>query len=114
MRALLTAATTIVVALVVALAVPVAQLRMITVQTSCCCPDQSKCHCPHEKTEHGKVPSIRACHRSQNEIVSADLPAFTPPTLASLDVIAPLGAAPNAPLFAPHATPDATPPYGPS
>lgn len=110
----MTAASTLVVALVMALAVPVAQLKMITVQTSCCCPDQTKCHCPHEKGDHGKVPSMRACHRSQNEIVSADLPAFTPPMLASVDVIAPLGTTPSTPLFVPHASPAAEPPYGPS
>lgn len=38
--------STVGVALIVALAMPVSQLRTMSVVKACCCPDPSNCHCP--------------------------------------------------------------------
>ena len=105
---------TYVAAIVVALAVPISQLRTISIVTTCCCPDPAKCHCPDHKADHSKVPSIRACHKSSHETVAPQLPSFSPPEVAI--AIAPPAAAP-APIAAPrvpHETPVPDEPYGPS
>jgi hypothetical protein len=104
-----------VVAVVVALTVPIAQLKTFTVQQACCCPDPSRCHCPdHKPTEPGENASLRACHRTQHELVSPQLPSFTLPAIAVVDAPARLAGQAQSPMFAPHAPPAAAPPYGPS
>ncbi len=71
---MLAAFATVVVALVVALALPVA----------CCCPDPDRCRCPdHDPSEDGE-PEMRACHSTQQAIVSAQVPAFTAPALETI------------------------------
>jgi len=75
-RGAATAIATFVVAIAVALAVPVSQLRTFSVETSCCCPDPSHCHCPHDKPDHSTQPSARPCHRTSHEVVSPVAPAF--------------------------------------
>jgi hypothetical protein len=114
-RRLAAAAATLVVAIVVALAVPVAQLRTFSVETSCCCPDPSHCHCPDHQPDHGGTcPSMRACHKTQHEIVSPDAPAFAPPTVAT-DVIAARAETRVAwTIAAPHAAPAPARPDAPS
>lgn len=80
LRRIATAASTIVVAIVVALAMPVSQLRTFAVQTTCCCPDPSHCHCPdHDPSHGGKGGSMRACHKTSHEVVSPDAPAVAIP-----------------------------------
>jgi hypothetical protein len=108
------AVATYVAAIVVALAVPVSELRTISITTTCCCPDPTRCHCPDHKPDHSKQPSIRACHRTQHEAVAPQLPSFSPPEVAL--AIAPpriVHVAIAAPL-APHAAPSPEEPYGPS
>ena len=114
LRRAVTRATTLVVAVVVALAVPVTQLRTVSVTTSCCCPDPSNCHCPDHKVDHSNLPSIRVCHKSSHESVSPQLPSFTPAVIA-IAIAAPRIARPTmiAPRV-PHAPPAADEPYGPS
>ena len=104
----------IVVAIAVALSVPTSQLRTISIVTTCCCPDPTKCHCPDHKADHSKVPSIRACHKSSHETVSPQLPSFSPPEVAI--AIAPPAVAPAvlAAPRVPHAPPVPDEPYGPS
>jgi hypothetical protein len=82
LRRIATAASTIVVAIVVALAVPVSQLRTFAIQTSCCCPDPAHCHCPDQKPDHGNQPTMRDCHKSSHEVVSPDAPAVAMPEVA--------------------------------
>jgi hypothetical protein len=108
------AVATYVAAIVVALAVPVSELRTISITTTCCCPDPTKCHCPDHKPDHDKQSSIRACHRTQHESVAPQLPSFSPPEVAL--AIAPprvayvvTGAPP-----APRVAPELDEPYGPS
>jgi hypothetical protein len=101
-------------AIAVALTVPVSQLRTVAIVTECCCPDPAQCHCPDHGKDHSTQPSMRACHRTQHEAMSPQLPSFSPPQIAL--AIAPprtlvraLAAMP-----APHATPETGEPYGPS
>lgn len=72
---------TYVVAVLVALAVPVTQLRTVeTVTERCCCPDPDNCHCPPVKS--GTQPQMRNCHRISHDVVAPVLPAFDPPSVA--------------------------------
>ncbi|HEX4451038.1 MAG TPA: hypothetical protein VH143_09225 [Kofleriaceae bacterium] len=82
LRRIATAASTIVVAIVVALAVPVSQLRTFSIVASCCCPDPSHCHCPDHDAGRGGEPSMRACHKTSHEVVSPEAPAAAVPELA--------------------------------
>jgi hypothetical protein len=104
----------LVLAIVVALTVPVSQLQTISITTTCCCPDPAKCHCPDHKADHSKVPSIRACHKSSHETVAPQLPSFSPPEVAI--AIAPPRAV-AATITAPRSLHEAAisdEPYGPS
>lgn len=107
-------AATYVVALVVALAVPISQLRTISIVTTCCCPDPAKCHCPDHKADHSKVPSIRACHKSSHEIVAPQLPSFTNAQVAIAIPTPRVAPAIVAVPRNPHEAPVPDEPYGPS
>ncbi len=110
----MTAAATFVVAIAVALSVPVSQLRTITIVTECCCPDPSNCHCPDHKPDSSKQSSLRACHRTAHDIISPEAPAFVAPQLAF--AAAPQRAAEPAilALADPHAAPAPARPDVPS
>ena len=66
---------TLVVAIGVALALPVSQLRLVSVIKECCCPDPQRCHCPDHKPDPAGGPSVRACHNTQHLVVSPEAPA---------------------------------------
>jgi hypothetical protein len=102
------------VALVVALSVPISQLRTISIVTECCCPDPTFCHCPDHEPSHGPQPSMRACHRTQHETVAPTLPAFTAPALTALAAPQRALPAPQLALAAPHAPPSPARPDAPS
>lgn len=72
-------ASTIAVAIVVAFAVPVAQLRMASVTHSCCCPVPSDCPCPEHDTTPPSQPTMRACHSADSFFVAPQLPVFYAP-----------------------------------
>jgi len=81
-RRIASAVVTFVVAIVVALAMPISQLRTVeTVAERCCCPDPAHCHCPHSQ-DPSKEPQLRNCHRVAHDIVAPQLPSFSPPTVA--------------------------------
>ncbi|HEY1816488.1 MAG TPA: hypothetical protein VGG74_29280 [Kofleriaceae bacterium] len=63
------------VAICVALAVPVSQVRLVTTIASCCCPDPSHCHCPPEKPD-SEMPTMKTCHHRSHDIVSPSAPLF--------------------------------------
>jgi hypothetical protein len=112
---MLTAVATWMVAIGVALAVPVSQLRTIDVVTSCCCPDPDDCHCPdHQQGPAGKPTSIGACHRSQAQLVSPQAPVFVAPELALAAPPARAAAPVVIALADPHAAPPPTQPAAPS
>ena len=115
-RRIACAAVTFVVAIVVALAMPISQLRTVeTVAERCCCPDPAHCHCPQSQSKDpSKVPQLRNCHRATHDVVAPQLPSFSPPVVAfvqpavrvvELAVITPA---------APHPAPAARRPDAPS
>jgi hypothetical protein len=106
--------STAAVAIVVALAVPVSQLRTIAIIKNCCCPDPAHCHCPDHKTDAQDQPSMRACHNVERAVIAPQLPAFSPP-VATAVVIAAVTARVAAPAIpAPHPAPPPTRPDAPS
>lgn len=114
LRAAPSAIATFVVAIVVALAVPVSQLRTVATTISCCCPDQTRCHCPHDKPAQSGIPSMQPCHKVRHDVVGPQLPSFAAPQLA-LAIAAPRAVvAPVAVPDMPHAPPVPDEPYGPS
>jgi hypothetical protein len=106
--------STVVVAILVGLAVPVSQLRTITVIKSCCCPDPSNCHCPDHKADSTPQSSMRACHSTERAIVAPQLPAFRAPGVAITPAPAPVAIAVAAPIPAPHPAPPPPRPDAPS
>ena len=105
MRQAVTAASTIIVAMLLAFSVPVSQLRTVSTLSECCCLEPDHCMCPDHQADGTPQPSMRACHKKTIELVSPVLPAFVPPVAAL--ALAPQRAAVDA-LFAlpaPHAAP---------
>lgn len=111
---LVTAAATIIVAIVLAIFVPVAQLQTIADQPSCCCPDPHKCKCPEHKPADPMNTTMRACHQDAPAIEQAQLPAFVAPELASVDAPARALVLAPSPLPVPHAAPAPRRPDAPS
>jgi len=106
--------STVVVAVVVALAVPVSQLRTISVVKTCCCPDPMHCHCPDHQADSSSQPSIRACHRTEQIAVAPELPAFRTPAVAVAAVPAVAIVVLDHVIPAPHPAPPPTRPDAPS
>jgi hypothetical protein len=101
-------------AIAVALGVPVSQLRTPDEYITCCCPDPANCHCPDHKPDPSGQPKLRACHKVQHELASSDAPSFTPFEVA-IATPAPDAAPANfASPSAPHAPPGPDESYGPS
>lgn len=103
------------VALLLAIALPVSQLRNVVISKSCCCPDPTKCHCPdHEPGGAGDQASIKACHRSEQALVAPTLKAFVVPELAlpSPALVVQRAVLPSLP--SPHAAPAPRRPASPS
>lgn len=109
-----TALSTVMVALVLALSIPVSQLRTANVEHSCCCPDPAKCHCPdHDESPPG--PSqLRACHRTTQITIAPTLSAFVAPVLVPLPARTPARLTVSHAAPAPHAEPPPARPDAPS
>jgi hypothetical protein len=112
-RRVATFATTTLVAVVVALAVPVSQLRMVSVIHHCCCPDPDDCHCPKPKSDHS-AKTMGVCHGANDIVVAPQAPSFTPTAVAIADRPAIAAVAPSLPILAPHDAPPPTRPDAPS
>lgn len=106
--------STVVVAIIVALAVPVSQLRTISIIKTCCCPDPTYCHCPDHKPDAPSQPSIRACHNTERVSVAPELPAFRAPVIALAVVPATAIIALDHAIAAPHPAPPPVRPDAPS
>jgi hypothetical protein len=106
--------STVVVAIVVALAVPVSQLRTVSIIKTCCCPDPTHCHCPDHKVDSPSQPSMRACHNTERVIVAPELPVFRAAAvaLAIVPVVALVTLDPSIPV--PHPAPPPIRPDAPS
>jgi hypothetical protein len=103
-----------VVAIVVALAVPVSQLRTVSVIKTCCCPDPANCHCPDHTPDSPTQPSMRACHNSERAIVAPELSAFHAPAVAIVATPALVVIALDHAIASPHRAPPPTRPDAPS
>jgi hypothetical protein len=105
---------TAMVAMVVALAVPVSQLRTISIIKTCCCPDPDDCHCPDHKSDQSSQPSMRACHNTERTVVAPQLPAFPAPVIAEAPVPALIAVTLDRSIPAPHQAPPPARPDAPS
>ena len=108
------ALATLVVAVAVMLALPVAQLRLVSVEKSCCCPDPDRCHCPTHDDGKSTQPSMRACHSTQHVSVTPQLPAFQAPALIATGAARVAAVVSTELLATPHAPPVPHRPSAPS
>jgi hypothetical protein len=106
--------STIVVAILVGLAVPVTQLRTVWVAKVCCCPDPTNCHCPDHRTDPTSEPSMRACHNTEQVVVAPELPAFRAPAVVAAPVATAAAIAIVYPIAEPHPAPPPARPAAPS
>jgi hypothetical protein len=111
LRSLVTAATSIAIAIALSVMVPVAQLHIADDQPTCCCPNPSICNCKGHDTS---TPSMKACRGTPQDLVRADLPVFVPPAVIAV-------ARPDAPIVVamlalplPHPAPAPRRPDAPS
>ena len=110
-----TAFVTSALALLVAFAVPFAQLRTPTEVTTCnCCPDPTNCRCPTEKQHHGDVPGMQKCHHWQHTVAAPDAPSAVATSAVIETAVARPVALAMAPLRSPHDAPDPNRPAAPS
>jgi hypothetical protein len=114
-RRIANAAATVLVAIVVALAVPVSQLRTVTtISERCCCPDPTHCHCPADSQAPTGNAQLKNCHKVSHDVVAPQLPAFSPPVVAAAPVAARIVAIAMVSIPAPHAAPASRRPDAPS
>lgn len=104
----------IVVAIIVALGLPVSQLRIVTVVAACCCPDPTKCKCADHDKSKSEQPSMKACHNTAESIVSPQAPSFMAPVMAQATPPARVIELPVYTLRDPHEPPLPARPAAPS
>ena len=104
----------LIVTLLLALTMPVSQLRTVTIDVSCCCPDPESCHCPDGSDGNGDQPHLETCHKYTQVHVAPVLPAFTAPVAGALPAAPARATAVNHVLGAPHAPPPPPRPAAPS
>jgi hypothetical protein len=114
LRQLARAASTLVVAMVVALAIPVTQLRLVDIVKHCCCPDPDNCHCPPQKPDDSGQPAMRVCHDTSHAVISPEAPGFVAPLVAVVAPPARIAVAAPLALPTPHASPAPRRPDAPS
>lgn len=102
------------VAIAVALAVPISQLRTVAIFKACCCPDPAHCRCPDDKAPPSQQPTLRACHNTERMLVAPELPAFRAPVVAIVPAPAAAVTAIAHVLPAPHPAPPPLRPDAPS
>ena len=114
LRTLVSAASTLVVAIVLVICVPVSQLRTVTHETECCCPDPDQCKCPDHQPDKSTQSKMRACHKTTQSFVSPVSPAFVPPQIAVAARGEPVVIVPAFSLPVPHPSPAPRRPAAPS
>lgn len=113
LRRIATAASTIVVAIVLALFVPVAQLQTVAEAPTCCCPNPKTCKC-HEHKSGESGPTMRACKQSPDAVAPTTLSAFVPPAVAVAIAAAIIVSDAHIALADPHPEPAPRRPDAPS
>jgi hypothetical protein len=114
LRRVVTAAATFMVAIVLAICVPVSQLRTVATKTECCCPDPDHCKCPDHKPDKSGQSQMRACHKTSQQFVSPEAPAFEAIEIAVANVPAPVAIEAAFTHAAPHPAPAPQRPDAPS
>ncbi len=102
--------------MLVALAMPVSQIRTVSIVARCCCPDPAKCHCPDHSTDSDRPPTLRPCYRSEHVVVvvAAAPLATAPPAIECTDLAGQASRVIFDEPKAPHAAPSPTRPAAPS
>jgi len=108
------AAPTLAIALVVAIALPTAQLRTFVTIHECCCPDPDSCHCFDHKTDGSTMPTMRTCHAVSRDVVAPAAPGFVVRERTAARPIPRRVVVAQVTLPAPHDAPDPTRPAAPS
>ncbi|MBA3392823.1 MAG: hypothetical protein H0T89_09270 [Deltaproteobacteria bacterium] len=111
---LLAALSTTIVACVLALALPVAQLQLASIENSCCCPDPDRCRCPDHDESDGRQPAMQACHNTQQAMVTPAFAAFEPPAPVHVTAAPRIATAIVHSFDTPHAPPALRRPAAPS
>lgn len=114
LRRIANAASTIAVAIALAIIVPVTQLRTVSTQTECCCPNPDHCKCPDHNPDDGTQPMMKACHKTSQDFVAPVLPAFITPAIAVASAPRAALADVEYPLTSPHPAPPPRRPDAPS
>lgn len=114
LRRIATAASTIVVAIALAIIVPVSQLHTASNSTECCCPDPDRCQCPDHERDDATQPMMKTCHKTSQDFVAPVLPAFVAPAIEIASTPREIAVAVVFPLTAPHPAPALHRPRGPS
>jgi hypothetical protein len=104
----------IMVAVITLIAVPVSQLRTVSVRIECCCPDPTHCHCGDHDRAPADQAAIKACHKSSETILSPSAPAFAAPVALSIEPSREQITTLQFPLRSPHESPSPARPPGPS
>jgi hypothetical protein len=113
-RRILTAASTVIVSIMLSIFVPLAQLPTIADEATCCCPDPHKCKCPDHKADHSLDSKMKACHKKGPALASVQLPAFVAPIAIDLPAPARASDLVERALPEPHASPPPRRPDAPS
>jgi hypothetical protein len=108
----LTAATTVVVAIALAVLVPIAQLQTVVEKAPCCCPNPKTCKCKHDGDP--TQTSMKTCHQKAPDAERTTLPSFVPPSIASTEAPSRLAIAIVDVLPDPHPSPAPRRPDAPS
>lgn len=112
LRAFVIAATSIAVAIMLSVIVPVAELRIADDQPTCCCPNPEMCKCKHQGDP--SAPCMRVCHGTQTNLARAELSAFVPPVIHVVERAEQPVAVVIAALPSPHPAPAPARPDAPS
>lgn len=102
------------IAVIVIFAVPVSQLRTMSVRAECCCPDPTRCHCPDHDSPVPGHATMKACHRTTDVSIGSSLPEFPAPPAVAVGAPARRVATVAVALRLPHAPPSPARPRGPS
>ncbi len=102
------------IAILLALGVPFAQLHTVNDRVTCCCPDPEHCKCPDHKPDESGQPTMNTCHKQAPKTVRAQLAHFIAPAPIAVIAPAPLVERVAHRLPPPHAPPAPRRPDAPS
>lgn len=102
------------VVIVVGIATPVVQLRVLSITKSCCCPDNDHCHCPKPKPDCPGRSTAKPCHDTTVITVSAQPPTAVAAAVDSSELTVATVELDVVFHSHPHAPPPPEEPFGPS